>query len=105
MPNTVETWLESFPHLLVYSLILDTEEIFSTVSSSYNTFEDFYCLFSDYSSATVAAHGPWDADNEPYQHFPLKMMSKRSEDYMEKGSEKLSGGEGLGILLGASSKL
>lgn len=62
MPNTVETWLKGFSHLLVCSLILDTEEIFSTVSSSYNTFEDFHCLFSVYSSATVAAHGPWDAD-------------------------------------------
>lgn len=33
------------------------------------------------------------------------MMSKRSEDDVEKSSEKLSDDEGLGILLGASSKL
>lgn len=58
MPNTVKTWLKDLPYLVVYSLILDTEKIFSTVSSSYITSEDFYCLFLVYSSATAAARGP-----------------------------------------------
>lgn len=84
--------------------MLGTEEIFSTVSPSCNTFGDFYCLFLAYSSATAAAHGPRDADNEPYQHFPLRMMSTKSKGETDRSSEKLSAGEGRGTP-GASSKL
>lgn len=101
MPNSVESWLEDFPRA-VCTLLLGTEEIFSTVSSSCNTFEDFYCLFLAYSSATAAAHGSRDADNESYQHFPLRMMSTKSKGETDRSSGKLSGGEGHGTP-GASS--
>jgi len=37
--------------------------------------------------------------------IPLRMMSKKSEDDMERCSERLYGDKGVGILLGASRKL